>query len=128
MKTAHFTVICALLAPVPAALAIAPDDAPAKSQGKGASFAEFEAKVQALIKVQKEANELAAKVRGNPNASEADVQRMRALQSRISDMVSELSTYMAQDRFSDADRAEMQKIWERAMAAQTPTKKDEKKS
>ena len=123
MKIAHFAVICALLAPVPAALAVLPDDPPADAPKKGkGSFAEFERKVRDLVKLQKEAQDLTTKVKGNASASEADMARLRSLQSQISSAVADIANYMEQPQFSAADRAEMQKLWDRLMAEATPTK------
>ena len=123
MKIAHFAVICALLSPVPCAFAVLPDDPPADAPKKAkGSFAEFERKVRDLVKLQKEAQELTTKVKGNAGASEADMSRLRSLQGQISSAVADIANYMEQPQLSAADRAEMQKLWDRLMAEATPTK------
>ena len=94
---------------------------PPSGQGR-ASLAEFERRVRELVKLQKEAQELAERVKGNPNASESDVARLRTLQSKIPEAVSDLATYMEQPQFSAEQRVEMQKMWEKAMAEGTPSK------
>lgn len=74
------------------------------------------------MKLQKESQQLTDKVKGNPSASEADMARLRSLQSQISAAVADIANYMEQPQFSAADRAEMQKLWDRLMAEATPTK------
>lgn len=89
------------------------------------SFPEFEKKVRVLRKRQDEANEAYEKVRQQEKPSEQDVQRMRDLQSKVTEAATDVFDYMSRSRFTDSDRAEMQAIMDRILA-ETPTKDGKK--
>ena len=96
-----------------------PEQPPARGR---ASIAEFERRLREFVKLRKSAQEVLDRIKGNPNASAEDVARLQAMQSKISEAMSDLVAYMDQPQFTDAQRAEMQKMWEKAMAEDTPSK------
>lgn len=85
------------------------------------SFVEFEKKVRVLRKRQEEASAALERVRQQEKPSEQDVQRLRESQSKVTEAATDVFDYMSQSQFTDADRAEMQKILDRILA-ETPTK------
>ena len=121
-KSSHFTVNClvfALIAPGVAAanLQMVQDDAPKKQAQRTGKYAEFEAKVVALRVWQQEMIEVVARVKGNPNASAEDIGRMQQMYAQTAQRVSDVSNYMNQTRFTNADRLEMQTIMDRILQA-----------
>ena len=127
VKSPHFValgLVLALVAPV-AATASMPtvqDDASKKQTPRGGKYAEFESKCRAAKAKQDEVTVLMDKVKGNPNATTEDVLKLREMQGKVTELMSAAATYMSQERFTTADRVEMQGIMDRILQA-PPTDK-----
>ena len=110
--------VLALVAPVATASALpVQDDAPKKQAPRGGKYAEFESKCRAAKAKQDEVSALMEKVKGNPNATTEDVLKLREMQGKVTELMSAAATYMSQERFTTADRLEMQAIMDRILQA-----------
>ena len=58
-----------------------------------------------------------AKVKGNPDATTEDVLKLREMQGKVTELMSAAASYMSQERFTNADRVEMQAIMDRILQA-----------
>ena len=120
VKSAQFAalgLVLALVAPVATASTLpVQDDAPKKQAPRGGKYAEFESKCRAAKAKQDEVSALMAKVKGNPDATE-DVLKLREMQGKVTELMSAAASYMSQERFTNADRLEMQAIMDRILQA-----------
>jgi hypothetical protein len=108
--------VLALVAPV-AAIPTPQDDAPKKQAPRGGKYAEFESLCRAAKLKLDEVTLFAESVRGNPNATTEEVLKLREMQNKYGKCLSAASTYMLQERFTTADRVEMQAIMDRILQA-----------
>ena len=126
VKSAQFAalgLVLALVAPVATASTLpVQDDAPKKQAPRGGKYAEFESKCRAAKAKQDEVSVLMEKVKGNPNATTEDVLKLREMQNKYGKSLSAASTYMLQERFTNADRLEMQAIMDRILQAPSADK------
>jgi len=127
VKSAQFAalgLVLALVAPVAATASTLPvqDDAPKKQAPRGGKYAEFESKCRAAKAKQDEVSALMEKVKGNPNATTEDVLKLREMQGKVTELMSAAASYMSQERFTNADRLEMQAIMDRILQAPSADK------
>ena len=126
VKSAQFAalgLVLALVAPVATASALpVQDDAPKKQAPRGGKYAEFESKCRAAKAKQDEVSALMEKVKGNPNATTEDVLKVREMQGKVTELMSAAASYMSQERFTNADRLEMQAIMDRILQAPSADK------
>ncbi len=121
LKSPHFValgLVLALAVPVATASALpVQDDAPKKQAPRGGKYAEFESLCRSTKAKLDEVTLFAESVKGNPNASTEDVLRLREMQNNYGKCLSATATYMSQERFTNADRVEMQAIMDRILQA-----------
>ena len=128
VKSPHFAAPSLVLALVTSVCLVAPvataaslratqDDAPKKQTPRGGKYGEFESKCRAAKAKQDEVAALMDKVKGNPNATTEDVLKLREMQGKVTELMSAAATYMSQERFTTADRVEMQAIMDRILQA-----------
>jgi len=119
VKSPHFValgLVLALAAPV-AAMTTVQDAAPKQQTPRGGKYAEFESLCRSTKAKLDEVTLFAESVKGNPNASTEDVLKLREMQNNYGKCLSATATYMSQERFTNADRLEMQAIMDRILQA-----------
>ncbi len=125
MKSSRFPqfitlcLVLALVAPVAVTASTLPvrDDAPKKQAPRGGKYAEFESKCQAAKLKLNEVTAFTTKIKGDANPTADDVKKLQEMQGQAMELVSAAATYMSQERFTTADRVEMQAIMDRILQA-----------